>query len=684
MEILIVGVVALIVIAGAAALGPRVRVASPLILVVLGIVVSFLPILPDFQVDPEVILAGILPPLLYSTAVSMPAMNFRRELNAIGGLSVVLVVVSAVVLGLFFAWVIPDLGIWWGIALGAIVSPTDAVATSIVKRLGVGGRIVSVLEGESLLNDATALVLLRSAIAATAAALSFGEVVGQFAYAVAVAVVLGFVVGHLNLRLRERVTDSTVNTVLSFTVPFLASVPAEMLGASGLVAAVVAGLITGHGAARRLPPQHRASDAQNWRTVELVLEGAIFLIMGLELSALVADVQGAHEGVRTAIVVALGALVLTVLVRAAFITPLLGYLGHRRRRRERAMPRIDELNQRLGGTGDPVDWPFGRRAPLSDERLKQTRTRMRRLLADMDYYVSAPLGWREGGVLVWAGMRGAVTLAAAQTLPADTPNRSLLVLVAFVVAAASLILQGGTLARVVRWLRPAGVDAAAQHAERAAILDLLGEVARNVREELGVPAVRGPVSNVGAGDRTVVEYGAIDSADAEEALTPEGQQQDVLSDARDPGGETRRGESGGDGSADDDIPSGSDDLAAGASLPDEAGRGDAVSRADARTGETGGGAGAEQDDDRSDDERSHEVRSDDESSEDDRSEEERQRLEQHARVRTVALAVIVAQRRALLDARDDGTFDAESLDTALATLDAAQISIELQGAPPES
>jgi NhaP-type Na+/H+ or K+/H+ antiporter len=624
MEILVIGVAALIVIAGATALGPRVQVASPLILVVLGIVVSFLPVLPDFEVDPEWILAGILPPLLYSAAVSMPAMNFRRELNAIGGLSIVLVVLSAVVLGAFFSWVIPGLGIWWGIALGAIVSPTDAVATSIVRRLGVGGRVVSVLEGESLLNDATALVLLRSAIAASAVAVSFWDVAGDFAYAVALAAVFGVVVGLGNLWIRARVTDSTVNTVLSFTVPFLASIPAELLGASGLVAAVVAGLITGHGAARRLPPQHRASDAQNWRTVELVLEGGIFLIMGLELSALIEDVERAHEGVHNAVIVALGALMLTVIVRAVYLTPLLLILRGRRRRREQAIPRIEELNQQLGESGEPAEWPFGRRAPMTEQRVRQTRTRLRRLMADIDYYIAAPLGWREGGVLVWAGMRGAVTLAAAQTLPANAPNRSLLVLVAFFVAAASLMLQGGTLSRVVRWLNPAGPDEESQHAERAAILDLLADVARRVREENGVPAVRGPVSDVGAGDRTLSEYGATDGAAADEVLAPTVES--------------------GDGGAGADV-----DASA-------SGRAGAGAGSNARAGARAGSDAASTED---------------------------ARLERHARVRSVALAVILAQRDALLDARDDGTFDAESLDSALATLDAAQISIELQGAPPE-
>ena len=386
-------------------------------------------------------------------------MEFRREFGAIGGLSVLLVVVSALVLGVFFSWVIPGLGIWWGIALGAIVSPTDAVATSIVKKLPVSPRVVSILEGESLLNDATALVLLRTAIAGAAASVSLWSVLGKFAFAVVVAAVIGVVVGKVNLMVRARVTDSTVNTVISFTVPFLAAIPAEELGASGLVAAVVAGLVTGYDAPRKLSPRHRLSDSQNWRTVELVLEGAIFLVMGLELSSIVDDVRVDHEGIFTAVFVAAGALFLTILVRALYVAPLLRALQARANFRERMKPRLSDIANRLD---NPEDYPPGerrsrRRAPSANQ-MERFKVRVRRTVADIDYYLAAPLGWREGTIVIWAGMRGAVTLAAAQTLPEDTPSRSLLILVAFLVAAGSLILQGGTLKRVVVATGPAAQD----------------------------------------------------------------------------------------------------------------------------------------------------------------------------------------------------------------------------------
>lgn len=240
--LLALGVVAIVVVN---AVARRVGVAAPLVLVLVGVGVSLLPSVPPVHVEPELVLGGVLPLLLYSSAVSMPTMDFRRELRSISGLSVVLVVVTSVGLGLFFSRVIPGLDLAMGVALGAVISPTDAVATTIVKRLGAPPRVVTMLEGESLLNDASALVLLRAAVAATAAAVSFGSIVGDFARAVLIAVVIGGVVGLLNLRVRRAVRNASAGTALSLTAPLLASVPTEHFGASGLVAAVTAGLVTG-------------------------------------------------------------------------------------------------------------------------------------------------------------------------------------------------------------------------------------------------------------------------------------------------------------------------------------------------------------------------------------------------------------------------------------------------------
>lgn len=486
-ELLIVSVTALLVIAASAVAGPRLGIASPLVLVAIGVVVSYLPMFAGAHIEPEWILEGVLPPLLYSSAVSMPAMNFRREFGAISGLSVVLVVGTALALGLFFMIVIPDVGFAWGVALGAIISPTDAVATSIIKQTSVSKRVVAMLDGESLLNDATALVLLRTAIVATAATFSFWSSVGEFVYSVLVAVVIGWCVGRLNLMIRKRVTDSTVNTVISFTVPFIASVPAELLGASGLVAAVVAGLITGIRAPRDLSPRNRLSDSQNWRTIELVLEGAVFLTMGLQIRAIVAKVHDDHGGVGTAVLIAAGALILTLAVRAAFVAPLLRVLSSSVRRGEQLQPRLESMQEKMStdaGKQEMLSRSTSRRT-LSEHDIDRLARRVTKGLANIEYFLREPLGPREGAAVVWAGMRGAVTVAAAQTLPEDTPQRSVLVLIAFAVALMSLVVQGGTIGPLLRIL-PADTDPGESEeqtqTELTRIMEMLRESAQTVPE----------------------------------------------------------------------------------------------------------------------------------------------------------------------------------------------------------
>ena len=480
-SVLIVVVLGLVAVAAVRALSDRIGVAAPLLLVLLGVAVSLLPGVPPVEVDPEWVLAGILPPLLFSSAVAMPVMDFRRAFGVVSGLSVVLVVVSSLVIGLLLDLVVPGLGLAAGIALGAILSPTDAAATAIVRRLGVTSRVVTVLDGEGLLNDATALVLLRAAIAAGAAgavSVSIGGVVGQFALAVVVAVVLGVVVGRVGLLVRGRVRDPTVNTLLSFATPFIASLPTEALGASGLVAAVAAGLVTGNGAPRRLTPRHRLSDTENWRTVELVLEGTIFLLMGLELTRVLDDLErdGASWGAGLAL--AAGALVVTLLLRAAYVTPLVLAVRASARRGSTRQSHLREMDERLAA-GEEITIRGHTVALPGPRRLARFRNRLQLRIADIDYFRSAPLGPREGTVIVWAGMRGAVTVAAAQTLPTETPDRSLLVFVAFAVATASLLLQGGTLALLVRRVAPARAEVASP-AERGELLDRLMAANRQV------------------------------------------------------------------------------------------------------------------------------------------------------------------------------------------------------------
>jgi CPA1 family monovalent cation:H+ antiporter len=463
--------VAVIAIAVVTAWAQRLGVAGPLLLVALGLLVGLLPFV-HLEVEPEWILAGVLPPLLYSSAVNLPAIEFRRDFAAISGLAVLLVVVSSVVLGLFFWAAIPSVGLPLGIALGAIVSPTDAVATSIAKRLGIAPRVVTMLEGESLLNDATALVLLRTAIVAIAGSFSIWAAIGAFLWGILIAVVVGAIVGALLVKLRAVVRNSAASTAIGFTVPFLAYLPTEELHGSGLVAAVVAGLIAGQSAPRFFTPEQRMSDRMTWHTVELVLEGGIFLLMGLELRDIVRNNLLQHEGLWTPIWVALVALMIVIATRAGYVAWMVWQQGRRADRMNReAVERIGRTIDRYA-SGD-ADALGGRTPRGSSKRRERTvrgwQSRVGRMLNDIDYYQSTRLGWKHGTVIVWGGMRGAVTLAAAQTLTDAQTNhhRALLVFIAFLVAIVSLMAQGFSLPWVVRKLHMDAGDPAADDEEHS-------------------------------------------------------------------------------------------------------------------------------------------------------------------------------------------------------------------------
>ena len=519
MDLLMIAVLGVLGIAAASQLSHRIGVAPALILLAAGIGVGFLPFVPAVELEPGVVLEGILPPLLFSTAVSISTINFRREIASVAILAVLLVALSAGAIGFALTLLVPGLSLAWAVAMGAILSPTDAVAISIARRLGVSQRIITVLEGEGLLNDATALVVLSSAVtAATSGNVSVGGVLGGFALAVLVALGVGWLVGEVSLRVRSHITDPTVDTVVSFTVPFLAAIPAEHMHGSGLVAAVVAGLITGHRGPRMLPPAHRVASRTNWHTVELTLEGLIFLFMGLEFFGIVEKVDASDLGVRRAVGVAVLAGALTVVVRALVVAPMLKLLSHRTARWavhwEENEEAIHQFQNRCAaivrGEAEMPQVPWDRRRFVQVQRklrrdpshesiarrARRISSRARRRGADLDYFAADPLRSREGAVIVWAGMRGAITLAAAQTLPTTAPHRPFLLLVAMLVAAGSLTLQGLTLPALVRLSRPA-MAGSADEEERAAVISLLVNAARDVvgdGHDLAVRSVHGAVA----------------------------------------------------------------------------------------------------------------------------------------------------------------------------------------------
>lgn len=474
MEFLLLASVALVVIVAVAAFSNRIGIATPLILVFVGVALSFVPGAPRIEFEPEFILLGVLPPILYGAAVNTPIVDFRRNLRAITGLGVVLVIISTFASGLVLFWLLPDLSLPGAIALGAVISPPDAVAaTSIAKRVGLPPRLVTVLEGESLINDATALVTLRTAIAATAGTVSFWGVLGDFVYAAAVAALLGFVVGWLGVLVRARLADPVLTTAISFAVPFLAYLPAEQVHASGVIAVVVAGLVTGNESAKRFSAQDRISERINWRTVQFVLENGVFLFMGYELWIFV-EAADSGFGVWNAVWVGLAATATLVIVRYLFVIPLVASLRLQAKQADEQRDRFDAFTRRVpAGLGRRL-----RRTRRDRRRLDGATLRIRQRKNDLDFAAAEQFSWRGGAVLGWAGMRGVVTLAAAVGLPNDLPYRPQLILIAFVVAIVTLIGQGATLPAMIRLVRLPRTDKQTTRMRLASLFDELSEAAR--------------------------------------------------------------------------------------------------------------------------------------------------------------------------------------------------------------
>jgi monovalent cation/hydrogen antiporter len=478
-------VAGLVLIVLVAAFSRRTGIASPLILLVAGIAIGYLPFVPAVSVPHEWILAGVLPPLLYASAVNLPATDFRRNIVPITGLSLVLVVLSTVVTGGLLVILIPGLDLFAALAVGAIVSPTDAVAaTSIARRLGLPERTVTVLEGESLVNDASALTLLRAFTAAAAAgSVSLAAIGAQFAYSVLVAGVVGLVAGWATSQVRARLSDPVLTTTVSFVVPFVAFVPAERLGASGVLATVVAGLVTGARGAHVFDASQRVSDHTNWRTVQFVLEHAVFLAMGLEFKTLVTEVTRSANTLTQAVLLGLAVTVTLFAVRALYVAAELPVL----RRWERlALHRTDALEQRAERLEayDPEDERKAERKERAERNLAQRR-------ADLRFLQSNGLSWRGAAVVSWSGMRGVVTLAAAQSLPDSFPLRPLMVLVAFTVAVVTLLGFGGTLPFVIRLTGIRGTDRQTRRDEVRELLDQVNRSSLRVLDDEEQRRVRG-------------------------------------------------------------------------------------------------------------------------------------------------------------------------------------------------
>jgi CPA1 family monovalent cation:H+ antiporter len=319
------------------------------------------------------------------------------------------------------------------LALGAVVAPPDAVAaTAIGRHIGLPRKIVTILEGESLFNDATALVTLRTAVAAGAGTVVAWHVGAEFVIASAGGAAIGFVAFALVAGLRRHVTDPIVDTAISFVVPFATYILSEELHSSGVVSVVVAGLLLGHKAPVVQTAQSRIAERMNWRTIAFVLESTVFLLIGLQAHWILEDVR--DSGTPTARVVAVCGLTLlaVIVLRLVWVFPA-RYLLIR--------PGTDPDS----GHRPPAAYTF---------------------------------------LLGWAGMRGVVTLAAAFVIPTDAPYREVLLLIAFTVVAGTLFLQGLSLPWLARRLHVPAPDPLEDALARATVLQQASKAGFTKLEEL--------------------------------------------------------------------------------------------------------------------------------------------------------------------------------------------------------
>lgn len=426
---------ALVVAVLLAAVARRKNVSAPLALVLAGLVIGLVPGFPDVTLDPETVLFVLLPPLLWSAGLESSYVNMRRNRRAIGMLAVGLPLATTVAVGIVAYRTVPQLTLAAALTLGAIVAPPDAVsATAIGRRLGLPRRIMTLIGGESLLNDATSLTAYKLALgAAIGAAASWQHGLAIFALAVAGGAVVGAALGAVIVWVRWRLDDSTVEIAIGLLAPFVVYLTAEQVHGSGVLAVVVAALIVGQ-RSTTASPTTRLQDEAVWRAVQLILESVAFLLIGLQLPTVLDQQQGLSP---SALLLASAAILATVVVVRIVWVYLFAYL-----------PRL--LSARIRER-EP--------APTPAQAL----------------------------IVAWAGMRGVVSLAAAFGVPLTTlsgaqfPGRSQVIFLTFVVVLGTLLLHGMTLPWLIERLDVRGNET---HTDAVALAAAQQRAARNAADRL--------------------------------------------------------------------------------------------------------------------------------------------------------------------------------------------------------
>lgn len=386
-----------------AVLSSRLKVSFPIMMVIGGVVVALIPNLPPVYLDPDLILYVFLPPLLYSAAFAFPWEQLRSNMRPILGMAVGLVLATVVCVALAAHWWIPGIPLAAAFVLGAIVSPPDAVAATVVlEKMRVPQRLSTVLEGESLVNDSSGLVAYAFAVSAVVTgSFSIAGAAIDFVWMSIGGVAFGVFIGWGAARLHKQIAEPGIGMILQLLTPYMAYLPAEKIGVSGVLAAVAAGLYVGRESMRVLNPETRLNGVAVWGFLNFVLNGTIFILIGLHFPTMMEHLSGYPIGQ----LLVWGALISAVVVAVRFV----------------CIFSFSSLYRRV----------VARNVAGGSNRGAQL-------------------------VMSWAGMRGAVSLAAAMAIPLATdageafPARNLIMFLTYSVIFSTLVFQGFTLPWVVR------------------------------------------------------------------------------------------------------------------------------------------------------------------------------------------------------------------------------------------
>ncbi|TLS42263.1 Na+/H+ antiporter [Streptomyces montanus] len=409
----------LLLVAGSAAIAGAARrtaVPAPLLLVAVGLAVSYVPGVPGYTLDPDVVLPLLLPPLLYTAATDSSYLDLRAQIRPVALLSVGYVLFATLAVGWAAYLIVPDLPLAAALVLGAVVAPPDAVAaTAVARRVGLPSRITTILQGESLVNDATAITAYKVALAAAVGeGATWAGGIGEFLLAALGGVGIGLVLMVPIHWLRTHLKEPLLQNSLSLLIPFFAYAVAEQVHASGVLAVVVVALYLGH-RSWQVDFATRLQEAAVWKMVAFILESAVFALIGLQLPVVLKGL-GEYEGLSAAWY-AVALFLVVVVTRFVWVYP---------------------------GTYLP--------------RLLSARIRER----------EADPTWKGPFVVGWAGMRGVVSLAIAFSIPEtvhggeDFPGRNLILFLTFTTVIGTLVVQGLTLPPLIRLLKLPGRDPQAE------------------------------------------------------------------------------------------------------------------------------------------------------------------------------------------------------------------------------